>query len=56
MLKLVVTEPFGAHAKGEEITENVAAVLADHAGHVVRIEVPDAPPPQAEPAPDGDQG
>ena len=53
MLKLVVTEPFGAHAKGEEITEGVDAVLAAHAAHVVRVEVPDvAPPPKVDPAPD----
>jgi hypothetical protein len=53
MLKLVVTEPFGAHVKGEEITEDIDAVLAAHAAHVVRVETSDAAPsPKADPAPD----
>jgi len=45
--KYVVTQPFHGYEKGQEITdpEEIAKVLADHDFRVVRVYVPDKPPP-----------
>lgn len=45
-LKLIVTEPFGEYAKGQEITDPAAmqAVLAsERADSVLQVQVADAP-------------
>lgn len=58
--KLVVTDPFGAHAKGDMIEDpaEMAAVLEEHESHVVRVgepdAAPDAPAPDAKPAKSAD--
>ena len=51
-IKLICTQEFGDYAKGQEITDpdEIAAVRADHAMHVVAVAVPD-PEPDPQPAP-----
>jgi hypothetical protein len=49
--KYVVTQPFHGYVKGQEITDpdEIAKVLADHDFRVVRVFVPDQPPPDQTP-------
>ena len=49
--KYVVTQEFHGYVKGQEITdpEEIAKILADHDMRVVRVFVPDAPPPDQPP-------
>jgi hypothetical protein len=43
---LVVTAPFGDHAKGDHITDPdaMAAAVEQHHAHVVRVATPEEPP------------
>ena len=44
--KLIVREPFGVRAVGDEITDEaeMAEVMEHHAAHVVRVAVPEDEP------------
>lgn len=51
MKALTVTEPFGGHAKGDQITDadEIAAALESNPHQVVAVDLPD--PPKAPAAP-----